>query len=115
MTEIFQKAQIAIGNPEAFGALQSAIGRVFAPERVEKFMKRLEKRGVSIRDFEDVMNKRVLEEVDEGLSSSGKTARGLYDSLPVSDQAQMRELYLTSLESIELGLREKYAKIYRYY
>ena len=46
---------------------------------------------------------------------SGRSARSLYDSLPVSDQAQMRELYLTALESIELGLREKYSKIYRYY
>ncbi len=115
MTQIFQKAQIAIENPEAFGALQSTIERVFAPVRVERLMKRLEKRGVSIRNFEDVLNKGVLEQVDETLSSSGKSARTLYDVLTVSDQAQLRELYLTALESIEPSLREKYAKIYRYY
>jgi hypothetical protein len=115
MTQIFQKAQIAIENPEAFGALQSTMERVFAPVRVEKFMERLVKRGVSIRNFEDVLNKGVLEEVDEILRGSGKSARVLYDALTVSDQAQMRELYLTALESIEPGLREKYAKIYRYY
>jgi hypothetical protein len=62
-----------------------------------------------------VLNKRVLDEVDETLSRSGKTALELYNSLSVSDQAQMRELYLTALESLELGLREKYSKIYRYY
>ena len=115
MAEIFQKALIAIENPEAFGALQSTIERVFAPARVEKFLKRLVKRGVSVRNFDHVMDNRVMEDVDETLRNSGKTARGLYDALPLSDQAQMRELYLTSLESIELGLREKYAKIYRYY
>ena len=115
MTQIFQKALIAIENPAAFGVLQSAIERVFAPARVEKLLKRLVRRGVSIRNFDDVLNKRVLEDVDRGLKDSGSTARGWYDALTVSDQAQMRELYLTSLESIELGLREKYAKIYRYY
>jgi len=115
MAEIFQKALIAIENPEAFGALRSTIERVFAADRVERFLKRLVKRGVSVRNFDHVMDKHVFEEVDETLSSSGKTARSLYDSLPLSDQAQMRELYLTALESIELGLREKYAKIYRYY
>ena len=115
MAEIFQKALIAIENPEAFGVLQSTIERIFAPARVEKFLKRLVKRGVSVRNFDDVLNKRVLEEVDETLKGSGKSARSLYDALTVSDQAQMRELYLTALESIELGFREKYAKIYRYY
>ena len=115
MAEIFQKALIAIENPEIYGVLQSTIERVFAPVRVEKFMKRLVKRGVSIRNFDGVLTNRIFEEVDETLRSSGKSARGLYDALTVSDQAQMRELYLTALESIELGLREKYSKIYRYY
>ena len=115
MAEIFQKALIAIENPEVYGVLQSTIERVFAPVRVEKFMKRLVKRGVSIRNFDGVLTNRVFEEVDETLRGSGKSARGLYDALTVSDQAQMRELYLTALESIELGLREKYSKIYRYY
>jgi hypothetical protein len=115
MAEIFQKALIAIENPESFGVLQSTIERVLAPARVESFLKRLVKRGVSIRNFEDVLNKRIFEDVDDTLKGSGKSARSLYDALTVSDQAQMRELYLTSLESIEFGLREKYARIYRYY
>jgi len=115
MAEIFQKALIAIENPEAFGVLQSTIERVFASARIEKFLKRLVKRGVSVRNLEDVLNRRIFEDVDDTLKGSGTSARNLYDALTVSDQAQMRELYLTSLESIELGLREKYAKIYRYY
>ncbi len=115
MAQIFQKALIPVEKTEQFGPLQSAIERIFAAERVEKFLKRLVRTGVSIRNFDDVLNKHILEDVDETLRKSGSSARSLYDSLTVSDQAQMRELYLTSLESIELGLREKYAKIYRYY
>ena len=115
MAQIFQKALIAIEQPEVFGPLQAAIERIFARERAETYLKRLVKSGVSIRNFEEVLNKRVLDEVDETLGRSGKSARDLYDSLSVSDQAQMRELYLTALESLELGLREKYSKIYRYY
>ena len=115
MAQILKKALIAIEQPEVFGQLQAAIERIFARERAETYLKRLVKSGVSIRNFEEVLNKRVLDEVDETLSRSGKTALELYNSLSVSDQAQMRELYLTALESLELGLREKYSKIYRYY
>ncbi len=115
MAQIFQKASIPIEKPEQFGQLQSVIERVFATDRVESFLKRMVKTGVSIRDFEEVLNKRLFEDVDGTFKKSGQSARSLYDSLTVSDQAQMRELYLTSLESIELGLREKYSKIYRYY
>ena len=115
MTQIFQKALIPVERPDLFTPLQSAIERVFAADRVEQFLKRLVKTGVSVRNFQDVLDKRVLEAVDQTLRDLGQSARSLYDALPVSDQAQMRELYLTALESIELGLREKYAKIYRYY
>ncbi len=114
MTQSFQKALIPIENPAVYGELQSAIERVFAPAVVLDLLKRLEKRGVSIRNFQDVLDKGILEEVDKSLKQSGKSARALYDALSVSDKAQMRELYLTALESVELGLREKYAKIYRY-
>jgi hypothetical protein len=115
MAEIFQKALIPVERPEVFSPLQSTIERVFAVDRVEQFLERLAKAGVSIRNFQQVLDQRVLEFVDPWLKQSGQAARALYDALPVSDQAQMRELYLTALESVEQGVREKYAKIYRYY
>jgi pyruvate/oxaloacetate carboxyltransferase len=115
MAQIFQKALIPVERPELFNPLRSAIQRVFAADCVERFLKRLVRSGVSIRNFQDVLDKRVLEAVDQALKDSGQSARSLYDALPVSDQAQMRELYLTALESVEQGVREKYAKIYRYY
>jgi hypothetical protein len=115
MAQIFQKALIPVERPDLFNPLQSAMERVFAADRVEQLLKRLVKTGVSIRNFQAVLDKRVLEAVDQALKDSRQSARSLYDALPVSDQAQMRELYLTALESVEQGIREKYAKIYRYY
>jgi hypothetical protein len=39
----------------------------------------------------------------------------LYGSLPVSDQALMREFYLSQLEGVDIGLRHKFKKLYQYY
>jgi hypothetical protein len=49
------------------------------------------------------------------LAKSGQTARGLFDALTPSDQGQLREFYLSTLESVDNAVREKYAKVYRYY
>jgi hypothetical protein len=39
----------------------------------------------------------------------------LYQGLPVSDQAQIRELYLSRIEQVDRVLRERFSKLYRYY
>jgi hypothetical protein len=57
----------------------------------------------------------LFEQADLTLAKSGKSARQLYDALTVNDQAQVREFYLTTLEAVDLLLREKYNKLYRYY
>ena len=43
------------------------------------------------------------------------SAQGLYGTLPLSDQAQIREFYLSKLEEVSAELRTKFQKIYRYY
>ena len=111
----FEQAGIAIERPEQFGALRSSIERVFSGANVETFLKKLVSNSVNVRDFETVLNKKLLEQVDARLASSGATALGLWQQLTVADQGQMREFYLTAIEEIELGLRQKYNKIYRYY
>jgi hypothetical protein len=63
------------------------------------------------RDFDGVLAQRVL----EGFAESGLDARKLYESLPVSDQAQMREFYLSKLETVDIALRHKFKKLYQYY
>jgi hypothetical protein len=109
----FQQAALKVEKLEEFEHLQSALKRVFAPQAVESYLRLLRRKGVPIRDFERTLRERLLEAVDPVKGT--KSAKQLYEALSVSDQAQIRELYLTALEDIELPLREKYSKLYRYY
>ena len=111
----FEQAGIAVERPEQFGALRSSVERVFSPANVESFLKKLVSNSVNVRDFETVLNKKLFEQVDKTLSASGTTALALWQQLTVADQGQMREFYLTHLEELDLALRQKYSKIYRYY
>src|SRR5579871_4922975 len=106
----FQQAGIRIEKLDEFEQLHSAIVRVFAPEAVEGFLRRLHRRGVSIRDFHRVLRGKLLEKADATLAKSGKSAQQLYDALTTSDQAQMREFYLTTLEAVDQPLRERFNK-----
>ena len=111
----FQQAGIRIEKLEQFEQLQSALRRIFAPHNAESLLRLLRRKGIPIRDFDRVLHERVLEATDAELAKGGKGAEQLYGELGLSDQAQIRELYLTALEEVELPLREKYRKLYRYY
>jgi len=111
MTVAFEQAAIKVEKAQEFAGLQAAIEQVFLPEKVEEFLKQLERKGIRIRDFDAVLGQRVL----EGLAGSGLNAQQLYQSLPVSDQAQMREFYLSKLEGVDVALRHKFKKLYQYY
>jgi hypothetical protein len=111
----FQRAGLAIEKVAEFEQLRSAVIRVFAPGTEERFLRLLRRKGVPIRDFDRVRREKLLEQADPKLAQGGATAQQLYEALPVSDQAQMREFYLTTLETLDLSLREKYNKLYRYY
>jgi hypothetical protein len=112
MTVIFQKAAIKIEKPEQFAKLQKAIEQAFLPERAEQFLKQLDRKGIRVRDFDGVLAQRLLETV---VGEAGLDGRKLYEALPVSDQAQMREFYLSRLESVEVALRHKFKRLYQYY
>ena len=112
---IFQQAAIRIEKLEEFEQLHSAIARIFAPGAVERFFRLLQRKGVPVRDFHRVLREKLLEKSDATLAKSGKTAQQLYDALTLSDQAQMREFYLTTLEAVDQPLRERFNKLYRYY
>jgi hypothetical protein len=111
----FQQAGLKVEKLEEFEQLQSALKRVFSSQSVESFLQLLQRKGVPIRDFERALREGLLEAADPALAKGGKAAKQLYLALSVSDQAQIRERYLTALEDIELPLREKYSKLYRYY
>jgi len=109
----FEQAKIPVLKQAEYEELRGVVQRVFAPARVKKFLKRLEKDRIRVRDFESALARGHFERVDEVLSKSGRSARQIYDSLAVSDQAQIRELYLSTLEEVDDRLRSKFREIYR--
>ena len=111
----FRQATIAIEKQKEFEELKDAVSRVFAAAQVEEFLKRLQEVDTRVRNWESVLSKGVLDKVDQVLARSKTTAQQLYQSLPVSDQAQMREFYLSKIETVEAQLRHKFRKLYQYY
>ena len=109
----FQQVAIRIEKEKEFEELKSAINRAFDPEMVEEFLKQVRKSGARIRDLEAILAWGVFEKVDDTLAKLG--AQTLYQALTVSDQAQMREFYLTRVEEVEPRLRTKFQQPYRYY
>lgn len=108
----FEQATIGVEREKEFEELKSAIEYVFGAETVEKFFNRLQSDKVRVRDWESVLKKGVLERFS---LSRAETPRSLYGRLTVSDQAQIRELYLFRVEEVDPKLRARFHKIYQYY
>jgi hypothetical protein len=109
----FEQATIKVAKEKEFAELKSGLLRIFAPDAVERFLKGLQSKSIRIRDFDLVLSSGVLERLDDGFASS--RARKVYEALPTSDQAQIREFYLSKIEEVDPALRAKYQKLYRYY
>jgi hypothetical protein len=108
----FEQATIKIEKVEEFGQLQRALEEVLSPEQVKRFLKNLRRGGIRIRDFDAVL---VTKTVEAATGRAEGNARKLYKSLTLSDQAQMREFYLTKIEEVDPVLRAKFHKLYQYY
>jgi len=111
MTVTFEQAAIKVEKAQEFGRLQAAVEQAFRPEKVEGFLKQLDRKAIRVRDFDKVLAQRVL----EGFGETGLNAGQLYQALALSDQAQMREFYLSKLEGVDVALRHKFKKLYQYY
>jgi hypothetical protein len=111
----YQQAQIPVAKTEEFEQLKSALERILDSAAVEKFYSRLQSRTINVRELEKIVSAGILEALDSTLAKSGKTARQLYESLTLSDQALMREFYLERIEKVDVKVREKYRKVYQYY
>jgi len=107
----FEQATIRVEKEKEFEELKSAVSSAFSTQNVEKFLKRIDREGLRVRDWDAVVARKVLEKVTE----APVKAQTLHDALTVSDQAQIREFYLSRLEEVDHKLRTKYQKIYRYY
>jgi hypothetical protein len=102
---MYEQAVLHVADPEPFGAVKAAIESSFSSSKVSAFLGSLDRAGVRIRDFQIVLSKGLL----------GKATAAEYGKLGNSDQGQIRELYLASLERVAPELRQKFFKLYAYY
>ena len=108
----FAQAAIKVENEQAFGELKAAVVQVFAADRITKFLKKLNGQNIRVRDWEDILAAGTIDVIAETKLGA---ARSLYESLTVSDQGQVRELYLSKVEEVDPVLRARFPKLYRYY
>ncbi|MFP5232817.1 MAG: hypothetical protein ACLGQX_09360 [Acidobacteriota bacterium] len=104
-TALFERPAITIVDQARFDRVKQALEDAFAPGKVEKFLRSVERAGLRIREFEQVLQAGKL----------GAEAAAEYAKLGDADQGLVRELYLASVEKVEMPLRDKYFKIYAYY
>ena len=107
----FEQAAIKVQMEQEYAGLQAALEQAFRPENVGRFLKQLDRKGIRIRDFDAVLGKRIL----EGFGEAGLNAQHFYEALALSDQALIREFYLSKLEAVDVALRHKFKKVYQYY
>jgi hypothetical protein len=107
----FEQAAIKVEKEKEFGELKAAINRAFASESIQKYLKQVASAGIRIRDFDLVLAKGILEKV----AGSEQPAKNLYAALTLTDQAQMKEFYLSKIEEVAPELRAKFHKLYQYY
>jgi hypothetical protein len=105
LSTMYEQAVLHVADPEPFGAVKAAIDASFSSGKVADFLKSLDRSGVRVRDFQTVLSKGLL----------GKAVIAEYGRLGNSDQGQIRELYLASLERVAPELRQKFFKLYAYY
>jgi hypothetical protein len=109
MTVTFEQAAIKVEKAQEFSRLQAAIEQAFQSEKVEWLLKQMDRKGIRIRDFDAVLAQRVLD------GDTAQNSQQLYQSLVLSDQAQMREFYLSKIEKVDTALRHTFKKLYQYY
>ncbi len=109
---MFEPGVIKVEKEREFGDLKAAVEKAFAADRVTKYLKELDRCRIRIRNLDAVF---ATGAIDRAAGDKAGTARSLYGSLPVSDQAQMREFYLSKIEEVDVALRAKFHKLYQYY
>jgi hypothetical protein len=108
----FEQATIKVEKAREFAELKAALGQVFAAGRITEYLKKLSSQNIRIRDWDAILAAGTIDSISGGGSGA---ARNLYQALTVSDQAQIREFYLSKIEEVEPALRTKFSKLYQYY
>jgi hypothetical protein len=105
LSTLFEQPELPVADARHFGAVKSSVAASFAVGRVAEFLKSLDRLKLRIRDFESVLNAGLL----------GPATASEYSHLGSSDQGQIREFYLASLEKVAPELRQRFFRLYSYY
>jgi len=102
---MFTQAVLPIENEAHFTAVKSSLELLFASGNVAGYLKRVQRSGLRVRDFEGLLKRGLL----------GGSLAEAYQALSDSDRGQVRELYLSLVEQVPLELRSRFLKVYAYY
>ncbi len=102
---MFQQAALPVANPAVFEPVKTALEAMFAPPVVGKFLERVARAKLRVREFDEIRERGLL----------GAPVQGGYAQLGDGDRGQIRELYLRLVEQVAPELRKKYLKVYAYY
>ena len=79
----FTQAQIKVGNEAAFAEFKSVLEGAFSAANVEGFLKSVGKKGLRVRQFEQVRDAGLLDRF-----RGGKSVSELWSALAVGDRQQ---------------------------
>jgi predicted hydrocarbon binding protein len=113
VTMSFEQAALKIERPGEFEELTRACGRALAPDKAERFLALVAEHRLRVRNFEDVLALGIFDRIDQ--VEGRPPCRDLYGALGPSDQAQVREFYLSRVEEFDSSLRTKFKQLYQYY
>ena len=105
MSTTYEQPVLPVADTRRFGAVKASIDASFSAGNVTTFLKSLDRLKLRIRDFETVLNAGLL----------GPATASEYNQLGNSDQGQIREFYLASLEKVSPELRQRFFRLYSYY
>jgi hypothetical protein len=105
LSTTYEQPVLPVADSRRFGAVKASVESSFSTGKVMGFLKSLDRLKLRIRDFESVLNAGLI----------GPSTASEYNQLGNSDQGQIRELYLASLEKVAPELRQKFFRLYSYY
>jgi hypothetical protein len=101
---MFVQPVLPIENEAQFATVKAALEALFSAGNVTGYLKRVQRTGLRVRDFEGALERGLL-----------GTAAESYRALGNSDRGQVREFYLSLVEQVPFELRRKFLKVYAYY
>ena len=102
---MFVQPVLPIEDEARFASVKASLEPLFAADNVAAFLKRVQRAGLRVRNFEELLQRGIL----------GKTTAEAYGAMNDSDRGQAREMYLSLVETVAPEMRGKFLKVYAYY